>query len=100
MLVVSDILRAALVLLIPLAVIVNVLLVYPLVFLVTAISIFFRPARVAILPQIVEEDELRDRELGDVGRRDDRGRHRLRHRRPVRGGARDRRCRSRSGSMP
>ena len=57
-LVVSDILRAALVLLIPLAVIVNLLLAYPLIFLVTSISIFFRPARVAILPQIVEEDDL------------------------------------------
>jgi len=57
-LIVSDILRAAIVLLIPLAVIVNTLLVYPLVFLVTTISIFFRPARVAVLPQIVEEDEL------------------------------------------
>jgi MFS family permease len=57
-LVVSDILRAALVLLIPLAVIVNLLLAYVLIFLVTAVSIFFRPARVAILPQIVEEDEL------------------------------------------
>jgi MFS family permease len=57
-LVVSDILRAALVLLIPLAVIVNLLLAYVLIFLVTAVSIFFRPARVAILPQIVEDDEL------------------------------------------
>ena len=42
-LVVSDILRAAVVLLIPIAAIVNILLVYPLVFVVTAISIFFRP---------------------------------------------------------
>ena len=57
-LIVSDILRAAIVLLIPLAVIVNTLLVYPLVFLVTTISIFFRPARVAVLPQIVDDDEL------------------------------------------
>ena len=56
--IVSDILRAAVVLLIPIAAVVNVLLVYPLIFLVTSISIFFRPARVAILPQIVGEDEL------------------------------------------
>jgi MFS family permease len=56
--VVSDILRAALVLLVPLAVIVNTILVYPLVFLITSISIFFRPARVAILPQIVDQDDL------------------------------------------
>ncbi len=57
-LIVSDVLRAAVVLLIPLAVVTNVLLVYPMVFLVTTISIFFRPARVAILPRIVEERDL------------------------------------------
>jgi DHA3 family macrolide efflux protein-like MFS transporter len=57
-LVVSDILRAAIVLLVPIAAVTNVLLVYPLVFLVTTISLFFRPARVAILPRIVREDEL------------------------------------------
>ncbi len=57
-LVVSDILRAAVVLLIPVAAVVNIFLVYPLIFVVTSISIFFRPARVAILPQLVEKDEL------------------------------------------
>jgi MFS family permease len=57
-LVVSDILRAALVLLIPVAILINVWLAYPLVFLVTTVSIFFRPARVAILPRIVEERDL------------------------------------------
>jgi DHA3 family macrolide efflux protein-like MFS transporter len=57
-LVVSDILRAAVVLLIPLAIAINVVLVYPLVFILTTISIFFRPARVAILPRIVRKDEL------------------------------------------
>jgi len=57
-LIVSDILRAAIVLLLPMAAIVNVLLVYPMVFAVTSISIFFRPARAAILPQIVEERDL------------------------------------------
>jgi MFS family permease len=57
-LVVSDILRAATVLLIPVAATINILLAYPLVFLVTTISIFFRPARVAIVPRIVREDEL------------------------------------------
>ena len=56
--VVSDLLRAALVLLVPVAVVTNILLVYPLVFLITTVSIFFRPARVAILPQIVRQDEL------------------------------------------
>ena len=54
----SDILRAAVILLIPLAAVTNILLVYPLSFAVTAISVFFRPARVAILPQLVEDDEL------------------------------------------
>jgi predicted MFS family arabinose efflux permease len=46
------------ILLIPLAAVSNILLVYPLVFLVTSISIFFRPARVAALPRIVRDDEL------------------------------------------
>jgi MFS family permease len=57
-LIVSDLLRAATVLLIPLAIVTNIVLVYPLVFALTSISIFFRPARVAILPQIVRPDEL------------------------------------------
>ena len=57
-LIVSDILRAALVLLLPVALMVNVILVYPMVFAITTISIFFRPARVAILPRIVEERDL------------------------------------------
>jgi MFS family permease len=57
-LIVSDLLRAAVVLLIPMAVATNVLLVYPFVFVLTTISIFFRPARVAILPRIVAKDEL------------------------------------------
>ncbi len=57
-LVVSDILRAALVLLIPVAVLINVWLAYPLVFLVTTVSIFFRPARQAVLPRIVTEEDL------------------------------------------
>ncbi len=57
-LVVSDILRAAFVLLIPVAVLINVWLAYPLVFLVTTVSIFFRPARSAVLPRIVTEDDL------------------------------------------
>lgn len=56
--IVSDLLRAAAVLIIPIAAVTSIYLVYPLVFLVTAISIFFRPARVAILPRIVHEDEL------------------------------------------
>jgi MFS family permease len=56
--VVSDLLRASVVLLIPIAAVVNIYLAYPLVFLLTTISIFFRPARTAIIPRIVRDDEL------------------------------------------
>jgi len=56
--IVSDLLRASIVLMIPIAAVTNLALVYPLVFLVTSISIFFRPARTAIIPRIVAEDEL------------------------------------------
>ncbi|MFL5677869.1 MAG: MFS transporter [Chloroflexota bacterium] len=56
--VVSDLLRAALVLILPVAAVTNIILVYPLIFLVTTISVFFRPARVAILPRIVPEEDL------------------------------------------
>ena len=56
--VVSDLLRAGAVLLIPIVAFTNIYLVYPFVFLVTSISIFFRPARVAVLPRIVRRDEL------------------------------------------
>jgi DHA3 family macrolide efflux protein-like MFS transporter len=55
--IVSDLLRASIVLVIPIAINIHVGLVYPLVFLVTTISIFFRPARVAILPRIVEDED-------------------------------------------
>jgi MFS family permease len=57
-LVVSDILRAALVLLVPVAIAVNIWLAYVVVFLITTVSIFFRPARIAILPRIVDENDL------------------------------------------
>jgi MFS family permease len=56
--VVSDLARAAAVLLIPAAATVNVLLVYPLVFAVTSVTIFFRPARTAVIPRIVRDEEL------------------------------------------
>ena len=54
----SDLLRAAIVLLIPVAATADVLLVYPLVFALTTVSIFFRPARTAVIPRIVKDDEL------------------------------------------
>jgi DHA3 family macrolide efflux protein-like MFS transporter len=56
--IVSDLLRAGLVLLIPIAAVTNLLYAYPLVFLVTTVSIFFRPAKGAILPRIVAADDL------------------------------------------
>jgi DHA3 family macrolide efflux protein-like MFS transporter len=56
--VVSDILRGAIVLVLPVAAVTNILLVYPLIFLVTSISIFFRPARIAVIPRIVPERDL------------------------------------------
>ncbi|MBA3878005.1 MAG: hypothetical protein C0498_13995, partial [Anaerolinea sp.] len=56
--IVSDLLRAGVVLLIPIAVMTNLALVYPLVFLVTTISIFFRPAKGAILPRLISGDDL------------------------------------------
>jgi MFS family permease len=56
--IVSDLLRAGVVLLIPIAAVTNLLLVYPLVFVLTTISIFFRPAKGAILPRMVASDDL------------------------------------------
>jgi MFS family permease len=57
-LVASDLIRAALVLAIPFAAATNIYLVYPLVFAITAVSLFFRPAKVALLPRIVKEDDV------------------------------------------
>jgi len=57
-LVVSDILRAAVVMLVPVAILLDIWLVYPLIFALTTISIFFRPARQAILPRLVDEEDL------------------------------------------
>ena len=54
----SDLIRAALVVAIPFAAAQNILLVYPLVFVVTAVSLFFRPAKVAFLPRIVKADDI------------------------------------------
>jgi MFS family permease len=56
--IVSDVVRAGLVLLIPFVVQDDVLLVYPLVFVVTTVSLFFRPAKAAVLPRIVDRDDL------------------------------------------
>ena len=54
----SDLIRAGLVLAIPLAAQRGVVFVYPVVFAVTTVSIFFRPARAAVLPRIVPATDL------------------------------------------
>lgn len=56
--VLSDLIRAALVLAIPAAASVDIALVYPLVFAITAVSLFFRPAKAAVVPRIVHRDDL------------------------------------------
>ena len=57
-LIASDLIRAALVVAIPYTATVDIVLVYPLVFLITTVSLFFRPAKVALLPRIVHEDDV------------------------------------------
>ena len=56
--IVSDLMRAALVLAIPFVIEIGVVHVYWLVFLITTISLFFRPAKAAILPRIVRREDL------------------------------------------
>jgi MFS family permease len=57
-LIVSDLIRAGLVVMLPFAAQVDIALVYPMVFAITTVSLFFRPAKVAILPRIVEKDDM------------------------------------------
>jgi MFS family permease len=57
-LVVSDLIRAALVILLPLAAVQSVWLVFPIVFLVTVVSMFFRPAKAAVVPRLVRPEDL------------------------------------------
>ena len=57
-LVVSDLLRAALVLVLPAVALMHISLVYPVVFAITAISLFFRPAKAAVVPRLVDSDDL------------------------------------------
>ena len=54
----SDLIRAGIVGLIPVTSGLNVGLVFGLVFLLAAVSSFFRPARAAALPQVVPEEDL------------------------------------------
>jgi DHA3 family macrolide efflux protein-like MFS transporter len=57
-LIASDLIRAALVVVLPFAALANILYVYPIVFLITTVSLFFRPAKVALVPRIVPERDL------------------------------------------
>jgi hypothetical protein len=54
----SDLLRAAGGALIPVAAVIWIPLVYPMVILMTSISVFFRPARVTALPRMVRESDI------------------------------------------
>jgi MFS family permease len=58
LMVVSDLLRAGLVLAIPILANADIAFVYPIVFLVTTISLFFRPAKAAVVPRMVAEEDL------------------------------------------
>jgi MFS transporter, DHA3 family, macrolide efflux protein len=54
----SDLIRAAIVCLIPLASLIHVGLIVVLVFALSAVSSFFRPARAAALPRVVPDEDL------------------------------------------
>jgi DHA3 family macrolide efflux protein-like MFS transporter len=56
--IVSDLIRAGLVLTLPFVAEINIWLVYPLVFVITTVSLFFRPAKTAIIPRIVRREDL------------------------------------------
>jgi hypothetical protein len=56
--IVSDLLRAGLVVTIPFVIDISVPLVYAIVFLTTSVSLFFRPAKAAIVPRIVSREDL------------------------------------------
>lgn len=56
--IISDVARGLLVLLVPVAIEINIGLVYLIAFALATVSLLFRPAKNAILPQIVKDDEL------------------------------------------
>jgi MFS family permease len=56
-LIVSDLMRAALVLLLPIVATQDIRLIYPIVFAITTVSIFFRPAKAAVLPRLVRRED-------------------------------------------
>jgi MFS family permease len=53
-----DLLRAAIVLTVPFAIEINILLVYLAAFAIATVTLLFRPARAAVVPQIVGEGDL------------------------------------------
>jgi MFS family permease len=54
----SDLVRAAMVLAVPFVIDINIALVYLVAFLVATVSLFFQPAKNAMVPQIVEREDL------------------------------------------
>ncbi len=56
--IISDLLRAGLVLTLPFIAEAELWLIYPVVFVITTISLFFRPAKAAIVPRIVRREDL------------------------------------------
>lgn len=53
-----DLIRAALVLAVPFLVEIDVLLVYAVAFVIATVTLLFRPAKTALIPEIVEERDL------------------------------------------
>jgi MFS transporter, DHA3 family, macrolide efflux protein len=56
--IVSDLVRAALVLAVPVAIEIHIALVYVIAFAVATVSLLFRPSKDALVPQIVEREDL------------------------------------------
>jgi MFS family permease len=56
--VVSDLARAGLVLTIPIAIEIHIGLIYLIAFVLATVSLFFRPAKTAVVPLIVDRDDL------------------------------------------
>lgn len=53
-----DLVRAALVLAVPFVIQIDVILVYVIAFLISTVTLLFRPAKVAAIPEMVEERDL------------------------------------------
>ncbi|MEK6191349.1 MAG: MFS transporter [Chloroflexota bacterium] len=56
--IVSDLVRAAMVLAVPFVIDIHISLVYLVAFLVATVSLFFQPAKNSMVPQIVEREDL------------------------------------------